>query len=560
MRCFRAFYLPTFVVFLLWPTPLWPTHGLLQAASTEEINQSIDKGISFVTSQSIPDFEIGLAVYAVVKGSHNPNSPFAQKGVETILKKFNNGKYAPRTHHYYEAGIDAMGLEAVSGSKYQNELRMISDYIIDGQLKAGGWFYAGQNVKHCDTSITQYAILGLWAAARAGVEIPPTVWQNAARWHLTTQHADGSQGYQPGGGEDRPKLTMTAATCGSMAIAKRELFGSGKSALSNVGKKDDKLFGVLQEINLDKVAPPLTKGNADDTVTLKPDVMDVPIRKAFDWLSKNHQYKNDKDRFESWFYYYCYTLERVCALNEVEVINNQDWYQAGADYMIKNQENTGGWSGGYQPIADSCFCVLFLSQATGQIVGRTQAAAIGGGMLIGGRGLPDDLSNVVLQDGSVKEDKPAEGLDAVLKKLESLDLELDGGDEEKIDIPALLANPNQLLVQPQILHKLLEYPDPSVRLQVVVKLVQTDRIDACGALIDKLSDENWGIVAEAHRGLRKISRKPFGFGTPIDPSGYLDSGVEESKATPLQRSAAKDQFQRQIVSKWREWYQSVTPQ
>ena len=72
-------------------------------------------------------------------------------------------------------------------------LAMIASYLIAHQNANGSWDYAGRS--HGDTSITQYAVLGLWEAENSGVDVSPVVWDRTASWLMSTQFGDGGWVY-----------------------------------------------------------------------------------------------------------------------------------------------------------------------------------------------------------------------------------------------------------------------------------------------------------------------------------------------------------------------------
>ena len=521
------------------------------AAPPAGVENAIRKGVDFLSNHPIPPVEAGLVAYAIIKGSHQTESPAVKANLEKVLNKFSETQYNPIQHHYYEAAIDAMALEAIDPVFYQPQLQLIADFIIKGQLPSGGWYYPNQNGPGGDTSITQYALLGLWATMRAGVQVPASVWDRAGRWHLASQRPDGSHEYHPTK-NGASTLSMTAAGCGSLALINRLLFGeSGIAGRKNEQKK----FGILKQVNLDR--PDASAPELNGPVSINSSQLTEAAKRAFNWLSPRHSYLPN-GQTQQWQFYYTYTVERFCSLNEIQEINGIDWYQDGASTLVKLQQVDGSWYHS-EAIYDTCFSVLFLSQATGQILGFDRAEkTIGGGMLIGGRGLPDDLAGVVLENGNVKSDNPAEGMDAIMKKLSTMNLEVLEGDDRQLDIPALLKDPMGLMANKPIFYQLLEHKDPQIRMQVVTSLISADRIEACGPLIEKLKDENWGIVAEANRGLKLISRKPFGVGGNSDPSGYLPDGVTEEAATAEQREAAKERFYVVVINKWAEWHQKAS--
>ncbi|MCH8228440.1 MAG: DJ-1/PfpI family protein, partial [Proteobacteria bacterium] len=151
------------------------------------------------------------------------------------------------------AGLDMMLLEAVGPEEYRTEMQAVLKYILDGQLENGSWYYPNRDGKG-DTSITQYAMLGLWSAARADIDIPMDVWDRAAMWHVRTQLNDGGFAYHPSpGGSGTMKRTMTAAAVGSLHIARMHLFPNRE--LATTKKKKRKLglrkFRFLVPIDLD---------------------------------------------------------------------------------------------------------------------------------------------------------------------------------------------------------------------------------------------------------------------------------------------------------------------
>src|SRR5690606_27891172 len=88
--------------------------------------------------------------------------------------------------------------EAADPQRFASEIDLITQFLLQFQSQRGSWYYHLQVDTGGDTSITQYAMLGAWAASRSGVNIPNSVLSRCAHWHLQTQQADGSFGYHPG--------------------------------------------------------------------------------------------------------------------------------------------------------------------------------------------------------------------------------------------------------------------------------------------------------------------------------------------------------------------------
>jgi hypothetical protein len=64
------------------------------------------------------------------------------------------------------------------------------------------------------------------------------------------------------------------------------------------------------------------------------------------------------------FYYFLWSLERVCVAYDVDKIGKTDWYDWGAAVLLANQNAGGGWLNGMFPgPPDTCFALLFLRRA-----------------------------------------------------------------------------------------------------------------------------------------------------------------------------------------------------
>ena len=100
-------------------------------------------------------------------------------------------------------------------------MNLVATYLIGRQNANGSWDYTSRT--HGDTSISQYALLGLWECENAGFEVPPSVWDKAAGWYLSVQASGGSWNYHRDEAQYRDNLSMTAAGVGSLLLCKRQL-------------------------------------------------------------------------------------------------------------------------------------------------------------------------------------------------------------------------------------------------------------------------------------------------------------------------------------------------
>src|SRR5262249_27256640 len=156
--------------------------------------------------------------YALIKSGTPKDNAYIQQLTAATVDRINRGVYqsGPEPqHHVYEAACDAFLLTDVDPVLYQPQLATLRDYLVRHQLPQGSCFYPSSPPEAGDTSITQFALLGLWATKRAGIDVPQATWDNAAKWLLKTQMPDGGFAYHPFAGNQQPSThTMTAAGCG----------------------------------------------------------------------------------------------------------------------------------------------------------------------------------------------------------------------------------------------------------------------------------------------------------------------------------------------------------
>ena len=209
------------------------------AQTPDQIQAAIERGAEHLrqSAESSVSREIGLVAYALMKAGEPADSPAVQKLVGRIIdEKFKDGHYlAPTgiTYQFYEGGCDLMALTEANPKKYASQIDEIANLLLSNQNPNGGWYYMGRHDPDSeggDTSVTQYAVLGLWAAHRAGASIPKLVWGQLALWQLETQDPDGGFSYHPGGSRASTH-SMTVNGVSSLCIARLFLFPKGDYTL-----------------------------------------------------------------------------------------------------------------------------------------------------------------------------------------------------------------------------------------------------------------------------------------------------------------------------------------
>ena len=259
---------------------------------------------------------------------------------------------------------------------------MIASYLIGQQKGNGSWDYVGR--EHGDTSISQYAVLGLWEAENAGVEISPSVWDRAASWYLSTQHASGAWVYHNDESQYTETLSMTAAGVGSLLICQRQLERYRQDRRANsplLTSPDERL-----PRRISSPRPPIAQ-------------IEQAARRGMQWISTN--FAPDRPIAGPSPFYMLYGIERIGALAERQTIGKLDWFERGRAYIRSNQRPDGSWQGTHGAEMNTVWAMLFLTKSTAKSLKRIKIQRLGAGTLLGGRGLPSDLSSMTVAGGRV---------------------------------------------------------------------------------------------------------------------------------------------------------------
>ena len=168
-----------------------------------------------------------------------------------------------------------------------------------------------------DYSRTQFALLGLKAAQDLGVTVPPQVFLRARKFVEAGQNDDGSWGYTP---RTQGYGSMTAAGITSLFIIYEQEY------------KDNPVCG----------APHKTER----------------LQAGLNWLGKNFTVRTNPQK-GNFHYYYLYAMERIGVLTGQKFIGGQDWYRAGAEYLVPKQLADGLWN---EDMLATEFALLFLGK------------------------------------------------------------------------------------------------------------------------------------------------------------------------------------------------------
>lgn len=315
------------------------------------INEAIDRGVAWLLDRQLidgswPDQQheyrngtTALALYTLLKSGVNARHP-------AVLQALAYLQAAP-VEKTYAAGCQLMAAAALRDPLQSWWAEETAGDLLAWQERTGGWSYPEV---HDDLSLTQYAALGLRAAAQLGVAVPDEVWNDMAEFALLHQESWRSVEREPAGGF---RYRLDAGFTGSMTTAGISILWICRDQLGDRMKS-----------------------------TIRREV-DAAIAAGGRWLDRNLLLNVNPPNDQTWHYYYLYGLERCGALLDTETFGGVEWYWEGADWLLSAQGGNGEWGdpwGWHQ--RNTCFALLFLKRATARATTQPDAALQDGGLLV----------------------------------------------------------------------------------------------------------------------------------------------------------------------------------
>lgn len=260
-----------------------------------------------------------LAVLALVQAGEPLDSIAVSAGLKRIRNLPNE--------QVYTTALKTMVLAKTDPKRYRSEISAAADFLIRAQNRSGLWSYRPSTGNAFDHSNSQFALLGLHAAAQVGIKIPDGVWNRARQTLLRTQNDDGGWAYRASGDSYG---SMTAAGVADLLIV-GDQFQQGQER----GFRD----GAASNCGKYRANKPLAAGLAWLGQHFRPDTNPLG----------NRLYTN----------YWLYAVERCGILSGRRSFGPHDWYREGAAYLVLAQRFDGTWNGS---LVDTCFAVLFLAK------------------------------------------------------------------------------------------------------------------------------------------------------------------------------------------------------
>lgn len=316
--------------------------------TAEQVRQSIDRAVSFLERQQnrrgsweeyagFPGGVTALCTLALLNAGVAPDDPKIEAALANLRTL--------RPSRTYVVALQTMVFCAAQPKKdllliRQNVKWLEAAQIASGERR-GGWSYPSQSSgAGGDPSNSQFALLALYEAERAGVKVNERTWKLALQYWQSMQNKDGSWAYIKGSSGTG---SMTCAGITSAIIASGQL---------NTGDAE------------------IVDGQVRCCGTQSVNQM---IENGLRWLERNFSVHTNPtsaagpDASASNLLYYLYGVERTGRMTAQRFVGDHDWYREGSDMLVGTQDGLSGfWKGSglaeANPVVGTSFGLLFLAK------------------------------------------------------------------------------------------------------------------------------------------------------------------------------------------------------
>ena len=291
------------------------------------VRAAIDRGVRYLKSQQSDGSWAGgeypggytcLATLALLTAGEPADSPAMKSALRRVKLQ--------RNAHVYVASLKISALALADAREYERQIEAAARWLMQMQNDDGLWGYDAQR-REFDHSNAQFALLGLNAAAGAGVHVPDGVWARARTRVIATQNPDGGWGYKPG---QASTGSMTAAGASDLIILDRTAIAASEEGFEG------------------GAAPHCGEYLANR-----------PLINGLNWLGRQFSAAENPAGERQYLYYWLYAIERVGILAERQSFGAHDWYREGVQFLLSAQKPDGRWGGG---VVDTSFALLFLAK------------------------------------------------------------------------------------------------------------------------------------------------------------------------------------------------------
>ncbi len=376
----------------------WDLAALTDIGSIDlgpKVREAIDKGVAFLktkqdkdggwdegTKESYPGGPTSLILLALLKAGTSPKDPVIEKGFAYLRQQKLDRTYSvglalmaieakyisPEETRAAEAFLDGKTVEAKPPKRKVSRedlawMQELASWIGRAMTSDGAWGYqgggsgAGAVVGGYDHSNSQYGVLGLYSAARCGLQIPAKTWMEVLDHWLATQEKDGPAAKVLLRSFDEKDARQVAATARGWGYND----ASNPPSVPKGSPVPELTRGSMTCAGISSVC--LARAQLAALRALPPEKARTADRAVIDGLAWMDRHFTVKESVygAGWYYYYMYGVERAMVLAQKRWVGDHDWYREGALTLIAVQTADGAWASSG---TETAFAVLFLKRAT----------------------------------------------------------------------------------------------------------------------------------------------------------------------------------------------------
>lgn len=338
------------IAVLLAPADSLPAQVAGEALQEKDVLEAIRTSRAALVALQQPDgswstggHQLGmtaLTTLSLLNSGMKPDEPEIQRALNWL-------RTAEEPEETYETALALMVYSTVRAPQDRLRIRGLVSKLEGGMIQRGGmkgcWKYhttAATIDTEGDHSNGQYAVLGLFEAAQAGVMADRKTWEAIREHWVRTQNPDGGWGYN---------ISSDRDSTGSMTVA-----GISVLVMASYMLRDD---GPLD-----------AEGNPQCCIDGQPD---ESIERGVKWMTSRFSVGSNPGK-GGWLFYYLYGLERAGRLSGRRFFGEHDWYREGARFLVRGRnKRTSLWDGeGFEndPVVTTSFALLFLSKGLAPVL------------------------------------------------------------------------------------------------------------------------------------------------------------------------------------------------
>ena len=319
----------------------------LRPTDGKDVDAAIEKGVRWLLEEQWLDGSWGAhsnyggghpayAAYTLLKMGVPQEHPSIRRALEYVRR--NRGDFT------YTAACELLLLSELGASADKGWMKNRVRDLVDWQESSGQFGYPlhpdGNYRNSPDLSNTLFTALALHAAARRGVKVPTRTWQEIVNGTL----------------RNLGRMSEVTLASGERVESAGFYYWPGKQVTGSITTAGLSILNLAERAAEKKIP----RKNRNE--------MKKARERALVWLGENLDYSVNPGEGAGHHFFFLYGVERTASLLGLNEIGGMDWYQLGADYLVRNQNANGHWGGA--PQVDTLLALLFLKRASAPRSGR----------------------------------------------------------------------------------------------------------------------------------------------------------------------------------------------